>query len=124
MRQLTTIALILAILVCPVAIAISADAVFDEGYDYWYHGFQHLGAAATVTLDPDFTPSFVWIDADSLDVHLQCTAAGDSTFAPVANVMVVNDGEGMVLPFRLDTLKVTSTGDAGTIRWVMAGHSD
>jgi len=116
--------LVIAIVLCPASLAVSADDVFDEGYDMWDFGHQHLGAAANVVLDPGFTPSFFWIDADSLDIHIQCTTVGDSTFAPVADVMAINDGEGMRLPFRVDSVKVTSQGDAGHIRWVFAGHTE
>ncbi len=124
MRQRTIMLLVISILVCPVSLALSADDIFDEGYDMWYFGHQHLNAAANVTLDPGFTPSFFWIDADSLDIHIQCTTAGDSTFARTANVMVINDGEGIQLPLRVDYVKVTSQGDAGHIRWVFAGHTE
>jgi hypothetical protein len=124
MRQMTILLLAFIIALCPVTLAVGADDVFDEGYDYWDFGHQHLGASATVTLDPGFTPSFFWIDADSLDIHIQCTAVGDSTFASVADVMAINDGEGIQLPLRVDKVKVTSQGDAGHIRWVFAGHSE
>lgn len=122
MRKL--LAVLLLILV-PAATSVGADAVFGDGYDRWYIGSVHLAASGLDTLNPSFTPSEFYIDADSLDIHIQLKTAGsDTTYAPVANVYPLDDGEGIRLPFRVDYVVIRSTGDAGRVRYVFAGHSD
>jgi hypothetical protein len=126
MRRIVAVLAVLAVCAAVEAPLLGADAVFTDGYDEWYFGAIHMTASEVDTLDPSFTPSYVWIGADSCDVRLQLyPASADTALQPWSNVFTIDDGEGIVLPFRVDYIKVTEeNGDAGRVRFIFGGHSD
>jgi len=123
MRRLV---IVLAVVTLAVAPALAADPIFHDGYDEWMVGAIHMSASEVDTLDPAFTPSYVWVDTDSCDVRIQMyPASADTTLQPWSHVFPLDDGEGIVLPFRVDYIQVTEeNGDAGRVRYIFAGHSD